>query len=298
MTLLEAVRNEIAKRGLNVEVGLQFVEKPNSSHTEIQFLKAGDAMVQCFMIANGQRSDIELSALHTEDEMMSYAKNLVDKYVEILKQREAVVPVNPDQLISKDYILKNVVPTLIQTSRNQEVLKDYISRPFLDLSIILRVVIGENEDLESSYTITKDIAASLEESDGLTEEDLFFAARKNLEEGKMIVRTMSEVLGLPDILLPILPPMYVLQSSAVRGASVLLRQDVLTEVAKKLDSETIAIIPSSVHEILAVPLESMDVPDIDSIIDSVNTNDVDDCDILSDHVYFFSVASGQVSMPE
>ena len=298
MTLLEAVRNEIAKRGLNVEVGLQFVQKPNSSHTEIQFLKAGDAMVQCFMIANGQRSDIELSALHTEDEMMSYAKNLVDKYVEILKQQEAVVPVNPDQLISKDYILKNVVPTLIQTSRNQEVLKDYISRPFLDLSIILRVVIDETEDRESSYTITKNIAASLEESDGVTEEDLFFAARKNLEDGKMIVRTMSEVLGLPDILLPILPPMYVLQSSAVRGASVLLRQDVLTEVAKKLGSETIAIIPSSVHEILAVPLESMDVPDIDSIIDSVNTNDVDDCDILSDHVYFFSVASGQVSMPE
>lgn len=294
MTLLEAVRNEIAKRGLNVEVGLQFVTKPNGSYTGIQFVKPGAVMTPCFKITNGQHSDFELSALHTEDEIMSYAKDLVDKYVSVLNQQKTI---NIDQTLSKDYILKNVVPALVQTSRNREALKNYISRPFLDLSIILRVVVDETKDREASYTITKNIAASLEESDGVTEEDLFFAARKNLEEGKMLVQSVGEVFGLPAEFSSIFP-MYVLQASAVRGASVLLRQDVLAEVAKRFGSETIAIIPSSVHEILAMPLNEMGTSEIDSIIDSVNTNDVDDDEILSNHVYFFSVASGQVSMPE
>lgn len=294
MTLLEAVRNEIAKRGLNVEVGLQFVTKPNGSYTGIQFVKPGAVMTPCFKITNGQHSDFELSALHTEDEIMSYAKKLVDKYVSVLNQQRTSI----DQTISKDYILKNVVPALVQTSRNREALKNYISRPFLDLSIILRVVVDETEDIESSYTITKSIAASLEESDGVTEDDLFFAARKNLEERKMLIQSVGETLGFPAEILPIFPPMYVLQAGIVHGASVLLRQDALVEVAKKLGTETIAIIPSSVHEVLAIPLKSMNVPEIDSIIDSVNTNNVDDDEILSDHVYFFSVASGQVSMPE
>lgn len=87
-----------------------------------------------------------------------------------------------------------------------------------------------------------------------------------------------------------------LNRSGLRGASGMLRGDLLQDMANKKESDLL-ILPSSVDEVLLLAWD--DIPDMELVKKSVkNTNKyfVDEEDKLSDHVYVFRRKTGELEI--
>ena len=82
--------------------------------------------------------------------------------------------------------------------------------------------------------------------------------------------------------------MYVLTNKiCINGATVLLYKDVLNELSVLLDSD-LYLLPSSVHEIIAIPYENPQQQfHLEEMVQEINRTQVSPEEVLSDHVYVF-----------
>jgi len=84
-------------------------------------------------------------------------------------------------------------------------------------------------------------------------------------------------------------PMYVLSNQdKINGAACILYPDLLLEFAEGLGRD-LYIIPSSIHEVILVPaLEEQEHESLSKMVREVNSTQVEEEEVLADHVYFFS----------
>ena len=84
-------------------------------------------------------------------------------------------------------------------------------------------------------------------------------------------------------------PLYVLTNKArLYGASCILYPNLLDSIADKLTCD-FYLIPSSIHEFLILPvLPGTCIQDLNAMIHEVNSTQVEEEEILSDHAYFYS----------
>ena len=82
--------------------------------------------------------------------------------------------------------------------------------------------------------------------------------------------------------------MYILTNdSGINGAASLLYDGVIDEFAERFAADVI-VIPSSVHEVLLVPLkEEYDVSESNMLVKEVNNTIVDEEETLADNVYIY-----------
>ena len=85
------------------------------------------------------------------------------------------------------------------------------------------------------------------------------------------------------------PMMLILTNQyKIYGATTMLYPGILKKISDKLDSDLV-LIPSSIHEFLVLPRTIHDdIPTLNSFINEVNSTEVTDEEILSDHVYIYS----------
>lgn len=79
---------------------------------------------------------------------------------------------------------------------------------------------------------------------------------------------------------------------AIRGAGGLLNKELIKEFANKHEVKKVLILPSSIHEILLVPIEDNEKINLDEmsmIVREVNRECVDEKEILSNEAYIFNV---------
>lgn len=134
----------------------------------------------------------------------------------------------------------------------------------------------------ASYTITDDIL----ESFGVATEDLYEAAISNMAE-TAVVRTMDGLLiekGLLEEPSPV-PMIVVTNGDGVNGAGSILAPEVRKLLIKALGTEEIMIIPSSVHELIAISKDYMDVDSVLAMVKEVNRTCLTPQEILSNSVY-------------
>lgn len=93
-------------------------------------------------------------------------------------------------------------------------------------------------------------------------------------------------------------PMYVLSNSKnYFGAAVIYYPGVLKKMAKALGRDLI-ILPSSVHEVILLPATGReDFQELDEMIRDINTHQVADEEILSDHMYYYDLEREELRMP-
>ena len=110
-----------------------------------------------------------------------------------------------------------------------------------------------------------------------------------LESEEAMVRPMGDVLGAltgrePEDFSN--PGMLVITNEqALDGAVFAGRPDVLEEAREMLGCKEIMILPSSKHEILAIPSDLTSARDAEEMVTEINRSQVADQDVLSDHVY-------------
>ena len=206
------------------------------------------------------------------------------------------------ELLDTSRLKDNVFFTLINAEQNKELLKTVPHRKFEDLAIVYRWNIGS--DSLGMYTNLVD--SRLAKKEGLTENDLYNAARKNTKELLPVsVRNMNEVISeiifgeneledemdkeFKEVMMetPNEHSMYVITNeSKLYGAASILYEEPLHELAEKFGSD-LYILPSSVHEVIAVSADMGSPDDLAEMVYEINMEQVDIDDRLSNQVYCY-----------
>ncbi|GHU43730.1 hypothetical protein FACS1894111_09820 [Clostridia bacterium] len=218
-------------------------------------------------------------------------------------------------------VKERIVYRLIHRKRNIALLKTLPYIPFLDLAIVFYCLVSTGESGNATILVTNP-HLSLWQTDKV---ELLRLAKRNSpfllscccnelsdflgksisetgEDGRLLrnADTTSDVpdgsISETDKELPTFPlsdsipsPMYLLTNeSRLYGAACILYQDLLSDLADRLSCD-LYILPCSVHEVLLLPArEDCTKEHLNAMILDINTKQLEEGEILSDHAYYYS----------
>lgn len=192
----------------------------------------------------------------------------------------------------------NIIFQLINTENNRELLKDVPNRQFNDLSLIYRWVVDSKGDGLGSIIITNELAEKLQ----LTEEELYELASENtcrllpatITPMNEVIRKLMVSDGMPEemieAMLPDIPEedgLWVIgNEKGINGAVSMLYGGLLDKLANKLSSD-LYVLPSSIHETIAVSSQNFTPEELLTMVKEVNETQVLPEERLTDNVYFY-----------
>lgn len=219
---------------------------------------------------------------------------IVASILDVYKEKALPPSFDVESLLHFDQIREHIIFSLINTSKNEEFLKDIPSLPYLDLSIIFKVNLPSPYSDNATFTIHHSHLKLWQK----TIDDLYEAAYANtpiLFPAK-IQDMLSLVMGLleeiEEIEVPPIDdagPMFVLSNTEkLYGCSCILYPDVLEKFADTVDCD-LFVLPSSLHEVILLPaLDMVDKRRLSDMVQEVNASIVSQDDFLSDNVYYYS----------
>lgn len=220
--------------------------------------------------------------------------SMAEKYLEAMNQ-------SPDEygniIFDTEHAKDRIIFQLINTEQNEEMLSEMPHREFLDLSIIYRYVTGRTEHQTMSAIITNKLSEHL----GFNEEQLFRMASENTkrmfppEIMKLsdCIKDMFDEISMHEDMESILPEidgkeidMYIITNEAkINGATTMLYEEVLREVAEKMESD-LYIMPSSIHEVIAVRALGDPYKLVNMVVE-INMSSLELRERLSNQVYVY-----------
>lgn len=190
-------------------------------------------------------------------------------------------------LLTKEEILGTAVCCMVGWEANKEALEGVPHTRILDLAAVYRCPASIGDGCTVSLLMDRGACRRY----GLQEGELAAAARRNTEAIGFSVQRMG---GLPRVQGRRPGTMYVLTGRAgAYGASVLLCPDPLDRLAEEVGTD-LYILPSSVHEVIAVAAPGMDPSALQGIVKEINRTEglIRPREVLSDSVYRYSRDEG------
>lgn len=217
-------------------------------------------------------------------------ERIVDERMSITDGTDIIVDSYMSNAIQFQYIpnREDVLDTafyeLINYDMNKELLLKVPHKRFLDFAAVYRFR-PDIDGIDGSILITYDLLKSLD----VDEDEIIQAAEDDLNDDNYIISNIGmELLGLDEDDVP----MFVCTRPEYSyGARVLLN----TKPFRRFGCD-LYLIPSSIHEIIAVPSDLCEPEYLKSIIEIVNTNDVDARDVLSNNLYFYDSNKDEISI--
>lgn len=209
---------------------------------------------------------------------------------------------NSSSILSFSNIKDKIFYQLINTSQNEELLKEIPSIPFLDLSIIFRVLIDSNSNNTASFKIHNSHLnmwnTTIDEIYHLAQENTPKILPANLMNINDIFRTLNnDISSFVNMEAIDICPMYTLSNSNfIYGSSCILYPNVLCDFAEAANSN-IYILPSSVNEVILIPdfIHELDPQELKIMVHDVNNTVVPKDEVLSDNIYFYSKSTNVIS---
>ena len=291
------VREEMEKKvGENASVKLQEVMKNNGVKLCGMTVLQQDTNISPTIYLNNYYAAYEKEkiTLHeaVEDIWYHYKKNRLDKSVDICF------------FMNYEAVKDRIVYKLVNTEKNQELLKDVPHIPFYDLSIVFQCLVSE-EMFGNATILIHNAHLKLW---GVDAQELYRQASLNtprlypydiknmrdvilemimLEEGEEAAQAHREELT-QNV------PMYVLSNcTKMQGAACLLYKDVLKDFAMVLQQD-IYILPSSIHEVILLPATEEDNPRLlKEMVEEINGTQVEPEEVLSNSIYFYERKTGE-----
>ena len=177
----------------------------------------------------------------------------------------------------------SIIPALISKESWAEKYADFPSRDFMDMKIIYALCVPQK-----NHTLTAKIDAHLAQLLGIDEKELYDMAMDNLTAMKPSADLIATLIDCP--VLPDSPPLYVVRTGEHLGANVLLRNDFLRKLAD--DIGPYYLIPSSIHEVIAVPEDIAGAAILRDMIQVVNETEVLPEERLSYQLYRYNAKDG------
>lgn len=208
-----------------------------------------------------------------------------------------------------DAVKDKIVMAVVNTAKNRELLSQVPHTEREDLSLIYKVVVGTGADGIGSITIRNEHM----EQWGVTVDEIHEMAMKNTKEILPVtVQTMTEVMremfgsdGMTEEMaemmfsdMPLNQQMFIISNkSKVNGAASMFYEDTLSELADKIGT-SLYILPSSVHEVIAVSTDMGTPEALAGMVREVNGGQVAPEEQLSDHVYKFDAKAKIISLAD
>ena len=211
------------------------------------------------------------------------ADNIVDSY-----KKNSVLPFNfvSEDLTDWDKVKDRVIFTLANKEKNAELLAGIPHTPVLDLVKVYKILFDKDNGTLASAKITNGII----EKWGIALSELDKVATKNTP--KLLPEEVLEIgslLGMPE--LDDTEMLVITNKEKINGASAALYPNTLNKINDTFGGNGLYIIPSSIHEVLAIPkTDSMSINEIVSVIMSINGDPgmLADNEVLSNNLYEFN----------
>ena len=200
-----------------------------------------------------------------------------------------------EQEVLKKIVKKSLFVKLINTERNEALIEKCISKEFLDLSAVVRVVLKMHKEGMSSMALSKKDAENL----GMTEEEIYAAALANtlrlfppklMNLGRYVEMSIGAELPLGEDEVTT----YILTNQKeVDGAFYFMSPEVVGAIAEALEDD-LYILPSSINEVLLVRASELEdgVDKLKEMVRDANETVVAEKDILSYNVYHYDKEHG------
>lgn len=173
-----------------------------------------------------------------------------------------------------------IVMNLINTQRNRELLKQIPHKDIMDLSIIYRIIMQQADHGLMTILVDNRIMKELE----LTQEELENLAYQNT--GRMFPAEISQM---ADFL-------YVMTNKQkIHGATTMMNRDAMDKLADRIGSNFF-LIPSSIHEVMAVPEKDSDADSLALLLEEGNRICSAENEVLSDTIYYYDRGKKEFSM--
>ena len=200
-----------------------------------------------------------------------------------------------EQEVLKKIAKKSLFVKLVNTERNESLVEQSISKEFLDLSAVVRVVLKMDKEGMTSMALSKGDAEIL----GMTEEEIYAAALANTL--RLFPPKLMNLWGYVEQNIGIGLPYeedgvttYILTNQKeVDGAIYFMSPEVVGAIAEALEDD-LYILPSSVNEVLLVRASELEdgVDKLKEMVRDANETVVAEKDILSYNVYHYDQEHG------
>ena len=200
-----------------------------------------------------------------------------------------------EQEVLKKIAKKSLFVKLVNTERNESLVEQSISKEFLDLSAVVRIVLKMDKEGMASMALSKGAAEIL----GMTEEEIYAAALANtlrlfppklMNLGRYVEMSIGGKLlfGEDEVTTYILT-----NQKEVDGAVYFMSLEVVGAIAEALEDD-LYILPCSVNEVLLVRASELEdgVDELKEMVRDVNETVVSEKDILSYSVYYYDKENG------
>lgn len=200
-----------------------------------------------------------------------------------------------EQEVLKKIAKKSLFVKLVNTERNESLVEKCISKKFLDLSAVVRVVLKMDKEGMASMALSKEDAEIL----GMTEEEIYAAALANtlrlfppklVNLGRYVEMSIGAELPLGEDEVTT----YILTNQKeVDGAIYFMSPEVVGAIAEALEDD-LYILPCSVNEVLLVRASELEdrVDELKEMVRDVNETVVAEEEILSYSVYHYDKEHG------
>lgn len=218
-------------------------------------------------------------------------EKIVEKILQLYEEVKCSHPCEESLLQNYEELKGKFACKLIHRGKNEKLLNDIPYVPWMDLAIVVFVLLEVSPYGTATVLVRKEHL----EIWGLTEAQLFDEAKKNTP-----ILLPYQFCPMRKLLREICPyavdegeeeeeSLYVL-SNKLRsfGVASMLYDGILEKVGQKL-GENYYILPSSIHEVIVVPESKSPVKqDLEEMVREINETQVEEEEVLSDRVYYFS----------
>jgi hypothetical protein len=270
------------------------IKNNNTEQVGILFQKKNEAIAPTIYL-----EDLYEKYRTKEFDISQCVEESIERYENSLNVMEDIRKLRVDFEKCKDKIIYR----LVSRERNESALEKMPYIPFLDMAITFQLVVALNGNYMQSVKVTDELKKSWgasvellyklasENTRRLLPEDVcdirerlkrFFDGR---EDGKGFDKDFFEEM---DLTKSQKTDMIVISNKfGINGASAMLYEGVIENLAEEYDAN-LYLLPSSVHEMIAVPSNDPELIDMfRPMVKSINETYVDKDDILSDRVYLY-----------
>lgn len=288
-----------------IRIKIEEILKENYDVSIQNVIKNNDVYLSAILI-NEKNVTMATPTIYLEDFFDMYCagvsiEDITNNILAIYRKQLGKVDITFEDFEEFSKVEDKVMIKLVNYERNIEGLKQTPHIKMMDLALVF-YILWENDDGQQLSSVVRDCHMSLWKV-GIKE--VYEAAYKNtLEKLSVSVRSMKDVVrdiyfnmqGRGDIdpevekqYLEDLSerdyPMYVISNKAkFLGASTILYDEVLRYMYEKIEG-AYYILPSSVHEVIAVSKTDLSEEDMKKMVAEINENEVDYLEVLSDNVY-------------
>lgn len=232
------------------------------------------------------------------EEFMENENISIDEIVgRIVELRERHELQDVDGVIGKitdwAYVREHIYPMIVSAEDNEEMLRALVSKPFLDLAVIMYIRLDDILQIggDATVKVTKEILSSLKVSEAEAFDVAFSNMKKDDYAIQDIYMAISGMIDEENIMDEPTGKMFVLTNKRkYLGAVGILDRDLLHSIGNDL-----FILPSSIHETILVPAdENMDQKFLDSMVTEVNATQLGKEEVLSGHSYYYDFNMNEV----